>query len=190
MWAIHSLSRRIILFCCFLVTAGQLLGQSLYPVTISLMVQPPYSPHISDYTSQPGKIMATLTNTSPNGGSVQVYLLGSITSSGGINIFTDPAYKMPEPLTLFAGQPYMLNQFNIEQVFSESHLVFNGITKQEVINGNGLPEDEYQICIRAYEYNSGQPVSDENPLGCATINITSVEPRASILMDHVCFFTK
>ncbi|NVO19887.1 MAG: hypothetical protein HXX13_09305 [Bacteroidetes bacterium] len=148
------------------------------------MVQPPYSPHISDYTSQPGKIMATLVNTSPNGGSIQVYLLGSITSSGGINIYTDPAYKMPEPVTVYAGQPYMISQNNIEQVFSESHLIFNGITKQQVINGNGLPEDDYQICIRAYDYNTGQPVSGEDPMGCANLSISSVEPP--IVLNPIC----
>jgi TANFOR domain-containing protein len=175
--------KRIILYCCLLMTAGQLIAQPFY-VNVSIAVQPPYSPHISDYTSQPGKIMATLMNTSPAGGSIQVYLLGSITGTGGINIYTDPAYKMPAPITLLPGQPFMLSQNNLEQVFSENHLIFEGITKQQVINGNGLPEDNYQICIRAYYYNTGQPASAEEPLGCAQMNITSVEPP--IVLNPVC----
>jgi TANFOR domain-containing protein len=176
--------KRIIIFCGSLLSVIQVAAQSPFSVNATLAVQPPYSTHISDYTSQPGKILSTLLNISPTGGSVQVYLLGSISSSGGISIVTDPAYKMPEPVTLVAGQPYLLSQSDLNHVFSSDHLIFNGITKQEVIYGNGLPEDEYQICIRAYDYNTGQPVSSEEPQGCATINITSVEPP--IILTPLC----
>ncbi len=179
----YLLFKRTITICCFLIATGHMSAQPYY-VNVSLAIQPPYSTHISDYTSQPGKILSTLTNISPTGGSVQVYLLGSISSSGGINIYTDPAYKMPQPITLLPGQPYMITQYNLEQVFSESHLIFEGITKQEVINGNGLPEDDYRICLRAYNYATGQPVSAEEPQGCASLTITNVEPP--IILNPLC----
>lgn len=175
--------KKIVFLCSFILLSGGLVAQSL-PVKVSVAVQPPYSSHISDYISQPGKIMATLLNTSPTGGSIQVYLLGSISSPGGITIYTDPAYKMPQPITLLPGQPYMVTQSNLDQVFNANHLLYEGISKQEVYNGNGLPEGSYQVCLRAYNYRNNQPASAEEPQGCSFINITSVEPP--VILNPLC----
>jgi TANFOR domain-containing protein len=136
-----------------------------YPVMVTVAVTPPYPSKIDTYISQPNKIIATFLNISPE--PADIYVLGSIQSESGINVYTDPGFRMSPPLTLLPGVPYTLNRFNLEEVFDEDHLECQGITLQEVINGNGLPEDDYTICLRAYNYQNGEPVSEESPLGCS-----------------------
>jgi hypothetical protein len=75
------------------------------------------------------------------------------------------------------GSIYRLNLNNIQDIFSTSQLVYAGITEQEIIRGNGLPEDDYTICLRAYDYLTNQPLSDEDPAGCCPpFPVTSIEP--------------
>ncbi len=171
-----------ILAAMAILLAGVVSAQN--SVTVSIAVSPAYTTHISDYTSQPGKIMATLISSAV-GNVQQVYLQGSISSTGGIRVYTDPSFKMPQPITLMPGQPYMVSIDNLGMIFDENHVIYEGITKQQVIYGNGLPEDDYQICIRAYDYATGQPVSGEEPQGCSGVfTITDIEPP--IILNPPC----
>jgi TANFOR domain-containing protein len=145
---------------CFSMTYGQ-----ASTVIASLAVTPPYTSKIDVYISQPNKIMATFLNTTLQ--PVDVYILGSFKSEGGINVYTDPDFRMSPPLTLFPQVPYNLNRFNLEQVFDEDHLQCQGITIREVLYGNGLPEDYYTICLQAFNYGTGEPLSAESPQGCS-----------------------
>jgi TANFOR domain-containing protein len=160
----------LVIFMCLMEIFGQ-----ANPVIVTLAVTPPYTSKIDVYISQPNKIMATFLNTSME--PVDVYILGSIRSEGGINVYTDPDFRMSPPLTLFPQVPYLLNRFNLEQVFDENHLQFQGISKEEVIYGNGLPEDYYTICLQAFDYSTGEPLSAESPQGCSnTFLVLDLEP--------------
>ena len=56
-----------------------------YPLRVNLVVAPPYSPKISEYTSNPNKILATVQYMAGAGNrTLQVYLSGSITGTSGI----------------------------------------------------------------------------------------------------------
>lgn len=149
-----------------------------YPLRVNLVVAPPYSPKISEYTSNPNKILATVQYLPGTGSrALQVYLSGEISGSSGIRIYTRPGHRPPQPLNLMPGSIYRLNLNNIQDIFSTSQLVYAGITEQEIIRGNGLPEDDYTICLRAYDYLTNQPLSDEDPAGCCPpFPVTSIEP--------------
>ncbi|PKP47779.1 MAG: hypothetical protein CVT94_10295 [Bacteroidetes bacterium HGW-Bacteroidetes-11] len=149
-----------------------------YPLRVNLVVSPPYSPKISEYTSNPNKILATIQYLPGTGSrTLQVYLTGEISGSSGIRIYTRPGHRPPQPLNLMPGSVYRLNLNNIQDIFSTSQLAYEGITEQEIISGNGLPEDDYTICLRAYEYTTNQPLSDEDPSGCCPpFPVTSIEP--------------
>jgi TANFOR domain-containing protein len=136
-----------------------------YPVTLTLAVSPPYTSKIDDYIAQPNKIIATLINTSSQ--ALDIYIRGKFENEGGISVSTDPEYKIFPPLTLLPGIPYTLNRFNLEQVFDPDHLVCLGITINEVIYRNGLPEDNYTICLQAFDDLTGEPLSAESPQGCS-----------------------
>ncbi|MEI6172890.1 MAG: hypothetical protein WCR01_04010 [Bacteroidota bacterium] len=158
--------------------AGTLRAQP-YPVTVSIAVTPPYTSKIDDYISQPNKVMAILINTGTF--ARQVYVQGVITGEGGILVKTDPTWKSPQSITLQPAIPFRMNRNNIEQVFNGDHIIFQGITKNELLYGNGLPEGDYTICLRVFDYTTGQAVSAEEPLGCSNnFNVTDLEPPVVI----------
>lgn len=155
--------------------------QSVAQVGVTIQVIPPYTTKLSDYTSAPTRIIATLQNLSPTGGSFQVYLSGVIQGDEGVRISTRPGYKPPQPITLLPGASYLVTQQNIGALFDADNLVFQGITMQQVIRGNGLPEDNYTLCLRVYDYNTDMPLSGEEPEGCsAPFTISSLEPPVII----------
>jgi len=142
------------------------------PVTITIAVTPPYSPKIQDYINQPNKVMATLINTSRE--AITVYLQGSVAADGGIRVYTNPTYIGPT-VTLQPGVPFRISQNNLQQVFNQDHLVYNGITREQIISGAGLPEGDYTICLKAFNTRNEQ-VSPEEPQGCSNVfTISDIE---------------
>src|SRR5690606_40777862 len=53
---------------------------------------------------------------------------------------------------------------------------YAGISREDVARGNGLPEGNYQLCLQALDYNSGEPRSPGSPLGCAIFDLRQFEP--------------
>lgn len=155
-----------------------------YPVVITVAVSPPYTTKLDDYISQPNKIMATLINTSTNT-PVYVNVQGMISGDNGVKVYSDPSFKMPQPIILQPGIPYQINQSNLTQIFNADQLVFEGVTKKELMYGNGIPEGDYTICLRAFDYNTGQPLSQDEPSGCSNhFIIADIEPP--VILSPVC----
>ncbi|MFO7723573.1 MAG: hypothetical protein R6V49_10170 [Bacteroidales bacterium] len=154
-------------------------------VNVTVNVTPPYSTKLSDYSSNPNKVLVTLLNVTPDQQPLQVYLGGEISSDGGIRIFTRPGHKPAMPITLMPGSVYIVNHQNLGSVLNAEQLVYQGITEQEIIYGNGLPEDVYTLCIRVYDYATDQPLSDEAPAGCsAPFWVVSLEPP--VILQPFC----
>ncbi len=145
------------------------------PVTITTVVYPPYSPRFSYYIDHSDKINVTLINTS--GQSRDIYLKGSFTGDNGIVVTTEEGYKPPVPLTLEPGIPFRLTQGNIGDIFSAEHLVYSGISSDELLQMQALPEGNYQICFTAFDYYTDQQLSADEPSGCSNyIMIQYVDP--------------
>jgi TANFOR domain-containing protein len=147
------------------------------PVTVSTVLIPPYSPHLSDYTSQPNKLLVTV-QSQPGSPVYKVKLAAQVIGVGNpIRIVTDPAYKPLQPLTLQPGIPVLVTVADLSQYFSLDHIILTGITKQQLAQGDGLPEGTYRICVRAYNYDTGDSLSDPAPVGCSgPFIIKSIEP--------------
>src|SRR5690606_26107476 len=61
--------------------------------------------------------------------------------------------------------------------FSENDFDFIGITKADIINDQQLPDGMYSICVRAYDFNTGLPLSQMSPSGCtAPFMVLAVDP--------------
>jgi len=171
----------ILLSFIVLLTGTVSFGQSPV-ISITIAVSPPYSSKIQDYTNQPNKLMATILNKS--GKSQTIYLQGSVTGQGGIRVCTNPMYK-PPAITVMPGVPFLMSMSNLQQVFDPNHLVFIGITKDQILNGNGLPEGDYVICLKAFDFQTNQLVSLDEPQCCSNyVTISDVEPPA--VLSPVC----
>jgi len=52
-----------LIFLIFMLGVWGAAAQTLYPVSVSLNLVPPYSTRLSDYANNPGKVLITLRNT-------------------------------------------------------------------------------------------------------------------------------
>ncbi len=141
-----------------------LLKAATAQVDIKVSILPPYPSKVTDYASRPQQVLIAL--RSLNNLAQDIQLRGTITGDNGIILRVDPRYRSPSPIHLNGGELRSLNGVDISQLFDYNQLQFSGITKDQVLRGNGLPEGNYQICIQAYNYTTGQPLSSPEPLGC------------------------
>ena len=121
-----------------------------------MQVLPPYTDKLSDYFASPGKIVSIITTTGISITDDYLYYLHRYienTDNAGIWIGTDPGitphpvYMQKTPEVGFA--PYTLTYSELQQIFSEQTLKYQGITREQV-QQNGLPAGSYRICFRLF----------------------------------------
>jgi TANFOR domain-containing protein len=160
----------------FLVlAAGFTSAHAQQNVVVQTQITPPYSPYLSDWTSVPNKLLVRLVN--PSQTMLQVRLIGSITGGNGIRITIPPTFIPAQPIVLPPGGLVQLTQTQLSEYLNPSAVQITGITAQEIVLGNGLPEGTYQLCFQALDFMTGQPVSQMAPAGCAPpFAVTNYEP--------------
>lgn len=132
-----------------------------FPVRVTPILTPPYTPFLTDYTD-PGAERLT----------IQV-MLNDLTISEfrtklrmtiegvGITITTNPNY-FPPPIALQGGVPQLIYGSDIADYFKMSNLVFQGLNPNEVQkNGGRLPEGIYRISFEVLDYNRNTVVSNK-----------------------------
>lgn len=147
-------------------------------VNVSINILPPYSTYISDYLNNQNKTIVTLI---PNGltsaDQATVYFKASIVGDNGVSMITKSGYKPAQGLQLIGAFPKILNGKTLSDYFDVNNLIFTGITYQELVNGNGLPEGNYTICVQVFDFNTDLPLSQMPPMGCsAPLNIQHIDP--------------
>lgn len=163
---------RFFAFGLVLLLAAQVLQAQ---VGVSIRILPPYPNRITDYEARPQQVLITLTNQSA--GTQQIQLRASVVGDNGIRLEVGQNYKSPTPIILSPGQVRSLNGADLVTLFDYNKLTYSGITKDQFIRGNGLPEGSYQVCMRAFDYNTNAPISADEPIGCSNrFSITSLEP--------------
>ncbi|MBN1924621.1 MAG: hypothetical protein JW798_02190 [Prolixibacteraceae bacterium] len=155
------------------------------PVNVSVNVMPPYTSALSDYIDTPNKLLISLTHNQPAIGPLEVYLSFSITGDAGLSVSSEPGYKPGTSIYLQPGTIKVLTLDELGAMFDMGRLITNGINLTDVLSGAGLPEDNYQVCVRVFDYLTDQPLSEENPMGCSNIFfITNLEPP--IITNPIC----
>lgn len=178
-------TRYFLLFLFFnLLTGGGVYSQ-FFPVQVNVMVAPPYSPRLSDYTSNPNKLIVTIQTSLIDLINLDIYLHATISGANEITIQSKPEFRPANPIRLTPGTIQRLNLGQLQELFNENNLNFLGITPNEAFYGSGLPEDDYQICFVAYSYEDGQMVSQAEPFGCSPMfRVSSLE--APIILQPLC----
>jgi hypothetical protein len=163
-------SLRIILLLIIqvIVYTGLSAQQSM---VVNVNVRPPYSTKLDLYPDQTRVII-----TSPFSlrGTLSVHIKGN----NGVDLITGPDYA-GAPLDITANTVSQFSGNDISGYFEYQNLISNGIPVQEIIE-NGLPEGNYQICVRVKGPDGGF-VSPEEPLGCSNFfTIRYGEPPMTI----------
>ena len=139
-------------------TMSTLFAHSQNQIVIQVMVPPPYSPHLSYYLDNPNRIVLTFTNSTSS--DFDFYLHGIFTSDdGSIAIETSDNYKPSQSLHLNPYETYQATAFDLENIFTGVDLNYTGITQEQIINKQAVPEGNYQFCFQALDFNSDQFIS-------------------------------
>ncbi len=162
----------MLLHIVFIMISKQAAAQN--DIQVSLSLNPPYSPYFSDYLVYENK--TTLILTGPNALNRRFYLRGSVTGDNGISISTKQGFKPAQALQFTSGPTLILKGIDIEEYFKWDNANVFGTDLAKLAQGDGLPEGNYTICIRAYDYTTNEPLSLNTPNGCVTISIKNVEP--------------
>jgi TANFOR domain-containing protein len=170
----HHAMTFLLLFL-LLALPNWLQAQGSAEVTATIRVLPPYPTHLSDYADHPEKMLITLRNNTRS--TLQLQLVGSITGENGVEIRTAPQFKSPQAVELGPLAQVNLNADAVRDLFDINKLVVAGISRSALVRGNGLPEGFYTVCLRALDYQTNEPLSLEEPMGCSNaMNITNLEP--------------
>jgi TANFOR domain-containing protein len=161
---------------CLAAALMLLAAPAVAQVTVTVLVPRP-SPYLSDYQSQPGRILITLRST-PSSPVLQVRLTGFIEGlDNGIRIATRESFRPSRPITLMPGVLYELNSSDLSTLFNADAFTVTGTTVEEIFRGGGLPEGSYRLCVRVFEFSGNRPLSAQAPAGCSTpFIIRTLEP--------------
>ena len=148
-----------------------------YPIEINLQLPPPYTPYYMDYWDGKNNAILIIHNTA----NVQkrVKLIGSINGDNGITISTQKNYTPASPLILNPNESKVLVGKDLKPYFNTSGIEVTGIDKNTLLRLAVLPEGNYDMCFRAYDYDNNMPLSSEAPSGCS--GTTILYPEAPIL---------
>ncbi|MBK9151272.1 MAG: hypothetical protein IPM26_09810 [Saprospiraceae bacterium] len=160
----------IVLFCW----AGFLLKAQ--KINVTLTVPQPYPVYLEDVIKFRSQSIVTLTNIS--GTAQQVKLIATLKGDNGVSAQVSLDFLPAAPISLAAGETRVLTGNTLRNHFSnltESQISYSGVSKSTLMQTEKLPEGNYQLCIRAYEYRTNEALSPEMT-GCANLFISYYDP--------------
>lgn len=146
------------------------------PVQVSVALAPPYPVHLEDYAQMKGQIIVSLVNTSQT--FLQLRLVPSVKGQNGVSATLKPGYRPATPLTLGPLETKVLTGAQLQSLnmgISLENMDIKGVNVQQIIRTETLPEGLYDLCVRAFDFNSNTQLSKEG-IGCGMFNITWYDP--------------
>ncbi|RDK87349.1 hypothetical protein [Marinirhabdus gelatinilytica] len=158
------------------------LGYAQNDIQVITQVLPPYSPYFSDYVSYENRLVIQFNNTTsvPK----EIRLTATIIGDNGVSMVLAPSFVPPSPILVPPLGMTRLTGIQLQDYWNINAWQVSGVTASEIIIGNGLPEGNYELCIRALDFATGQPLSLPAPSGCSFFNINSIEPP--IILQPMC----
>lgn len=148
-----------------------------FPINVNVQVLPPYSNDIHEYLSIEDKltrdfqeqVIVTIRNNNPNR-SYEIKLISSVTSNTGVSVRVNEDFQPLRKIIIPAGDMKVLSGTEITEVnrnITENDITTEGVSRQQILRTGVLPEGSYQVCVRALDFRSGEPLSPASPMGCS-----------------------
>ncbi len=146
---------------------------------VQVQVARPYPNKITDFQSNPNQVVVLINNTS--NAAYRIQLIGAVTGDNNVSVRTSGNYRSSHAIEVAPLSVTRVSAEDVGELFNPNSLVFSGVTREQAIRLNGLPEGLYQICARAIDFTTRAPLSDEEPLGCSNLfTVSNLEPPVII----------
>ncbi|MCO5232722.1 MAG: hypothetical protein M9888_03150 [Chitinophagales bacterium] len=145
-------------------------------VLVNAQIIPPFSPYISTYVDNPNKLLLTLTNTSRE--EVSIRLSVRIFGDNGVSGTTSSDFRPASPIVIPPLQTKVIDFSSNEtkSYFDLNNIILVGITKEQLMRNQALPEGIYTICINAFDYNTSELLSIDGK-GCTVpFQVSYIDP--------------
>ncbi|MGE0588970.1 MAG: hypothetical protein AB7O48_10395, partial [Cyclobacteriaceae bacterium] len=148
-------------------------AQEKFPVTVSSVVTPPYSPYLNDYIA-PGsnQLNCTFVFNDFREPSWQVRLKLRIESTS-LRLETRPEYVPPQPIVVTPGVSMSLSGVDLSSYFDFKNLIILGASSDALLQNGRLPEGFYSFCFEVLDYPSGKVLSNTS---CSNVWIRLNDP--------------
>lgn len=174
--SVSHLMRTAFFLVGIFLTSG-LAAQS--PITVTINVLPPYPNYVDEVVEMGDQTIITLQNTDISS-SYSVKLRAILSGNNGITVRTRESALPNTPIDMEPGETVVLTGEELSvfyNSYSENDFDFIGISEQDIINNQQLPDGSYTICLRAFDYQSDIPLSANSPSGCSQpFTVVSVDP--------------
>ena len=154
---------------------GVLYGQNL---NITTQISYPFPTALGELEENAAIYTVSIINTSSS--AKEYYLFVDLIGDNGVSIITDRVYKPTEPFTINANSSTISTFeeiFDYNGGFDTEYLVYEGVSKAQLLFQNTLPEGNYQICVYAYDFETenqiGEGCSITFPVGNENVPIIS-----------------
>jgi len=151
---------KLSVFSILLFTTLNLQAQ-IYPVTVTAILNPPYSVFLHDFFGQESKMLnASVVFNDLNETDRDIFFKIRI-ESNDIAIYSSPDYFSIQPFNVLSGSIYEFKGEDFEECLNYNNLNFSGINKNEFIQSGGrLPSGFYTISLEVYDSKSGKKISN------------------------------
>lgn len=139
------------------------------PLNVNVVLTPPYPNNADELINLGEEAIITIHNTDFQN-AYEVKLGMTVNGSGGVSINTKEDALPAQSLQVNPGETLILTGTELSSFYNsytQNDFDFAGITAQEIINDQSLPDGRYTICIRAFDYFTNAPLSAPAPSGCA-----------------------
>jgi hypothetical protein len=161
------------LVALFLLVSNIAFAQTDVQVVVAVL--PPYQQNISDYQLHPERIALKLINTTNV--EINVQIAANLTGDNGVAVKTKAGYRGNQPIRIPPTSSVNVDALQIIQLFDLSNLDIIGTDRVAFEKTGILPEGDYRLCVRAYNFRTLDPYSQDEPIGCSNvIPLYNVEP--------------
>lgn len=154
-------------------------GTTQAPIQITVNVMPPYPNYADKLIEMGDQTIIRLQNTDMDSG-YSLKLGVKINGDNGIIVRSKENALPNQSIDLMAGETVVLTGEELNSyynTFTENDFDFVGITRADTGNKRRLPDGAYKVCMRAYDFNTGMPLSAASPQGCSpAFTVVTTDP--------------
>lgn len=157
------------------------------PLIVNPILTPPYPNYADEIVNMGDQVLINIQNTDFNN-SYSFKLNIDLSGQNGIEISTKPEAQPSQPISIGPGETLSLTGAELDILYNnynESDFDYSGISLQDVINDQQLPDGIYTICVQAVDFNNGDVLSASSPQGCtAPFTVIAVDPPILTYPDN------